>query len=220
MVTERRTDRRKLLAAGAAAATGAWVAPSITRLDRVSAAQPSCKQNWDPDLAAWTINNGSGSTAGHWNVATVGGSPVNGRSYDGTRSLHYGTGRLTAGVGRSYASPGGSNKRTSGTATSPTVKMPSSGLLPLTFRLWREVEGARAPGPYDVLTLEVIGSTTTTLYTIDNSALSSLSWILISVTIPATYLNQNVQFRFTFDTMDGTNNDYEGVYIDDFRYPC
>jgi len=204
----RRPTRRRILAAGAAATTGAWVAPSITRLDRVEAAQPSCLHNFDVSLSGWTIDNTFGTPKnGFWTTGTA-------RTFSSPNSLHWGRNGGANGYSR------GTNA-TSGAATSPSVTMPALGSLPVTFRIWRQVEHQRSN--FDVLTLVVIGTTTTQLWQVASIASATPmvgSWTLVSVTVPAAYNGQSVRFRFDFTTVDGANNNFEGVYIDDFRYPC
>ncbi len=144
---------------------------------------------------------------GFWTTGTA-------RTVSSLNSLHWGRNGGPNGYSR------GSNA-TSGAATSPAVTMPASGSLPVTFRVWRQVEHQRTG--FDVLTLTVLGTSNTQLWQVASVASGSPmvgAWTLVSATVPAAYNGQSVQFRFDFTTVDGTNNNFEGVYIDDFRFPC
>lgn len=206
----RSITRREALVAGTAAATAAWVAPSITKVDSVAASQPSCKFDFTAGLGGWTIDNSTPprQRPGLWGRSTA-------RSFSGTQSLHYGRGI----GGNYYYGPLLNPRSNAGQVTSELITLPSSAAqLAVSFRVWMATEDTP---PYDTLSFSILDTLPPGNQVLWSSALSTGgAWSLISLMIPAGYAGHAVQFRFTFDTIDGIANTFEGVYLDNVYLPC
>ena len=180
-----------------------WAVPTVISVDPVAAAVGSCSGTsvceFTTGLEGWTIDNSYGSGInGLWNHNTE-------ASRDGG-SLHYGRG-----TGRNYRT---GNSRNSGRVLSPDFVIPSTGVNTVVFTVWREVE-AQDPG-YDRFRFRIIGSSTSTLYTVSSIGNTS-GFESHTITIPASFNGQTVQFQFDFDTRDGLYNNHEGVYVGRFE---
>lgn len=201
-------SRRALLGRAAVGGAVAWTMPVITSLnDPVAAAVGSlgCPAVfcWDSGTAeGWVIDNasGPGKKPGLWNINSS-------RSVSGSYSLHYGRGS-----GSNY----NINGRHSGTATSPSSTLPSTGPMNLEFSVWREIETAN--GFEDKLD-GVIMPSGDVVYSRFADGGTNGQWEQVSIDL-SVYAGTTIQVMFTFDTGDGANNNFEGVYIDDVSIPC
>ncbi|MGI9602997.1 MAG: choice-of-anchor J domain-containing protein [Acidimicrobiales bacterium] len=199
--------RRSLLRRAAVAGTVAWTAPVITTFDNPVAAAAgslSCPAIYcfdDGTTEGWTIDNTAGpGKDGLWNID-------NSRSTSASYSLHYGRGSSS-----DYAIGG----RHSGSVTSPSIALPSSGTMNLEFEVWREVE--TASGGEDAFEVSILPSGDL-LYSAAADGGTGGVFESISIDLSA-YAGDTIEIVFTFDTGDGTNNNFEGVYVDDVSIPC
>ena len=198
-------ERRAFLARSAAAGAAAWAVPEVLSMDPVAAAVGSCPglavYEFVGGLDGWTIFNSWGpGAAGLWGQ----NSEID---RDGG-SLHYGRG--SAG---NYDTGG----RNSGRIRSPNYSVPSEGVNSVTFTVMRDVE-LRAGGEHDLLQLTTQqGSKSEVLWSAGSDGGTGGQFEFHIVTIPAHLNGNNVRFHFEFDTVDGLNNDGEGIYIGRFE---
>ena len=144
---------------------------------------------------AWAFNN------------TCPGAIQSGHTTPGTAmfigsSCVYGNGALTV----------------SGNMDSPTIAINSSGAT-LTFKYRINTECGASTCPYDVLTVQ--GSinnfvTSNTLATTTNASLTPNGTVWGTATVSlAAFANTSMKLRFNYNSIDGSTNNIDGVYIDD-----
>lgn len=142
------------------------------------------------------------STTTKWQVRT------SGKFHDGPGALYYGntaTNNFNSGI-------------TSGTATSPTLHVPMRDDVTLTFWLNMLTDSG---GTTDLLTVAVKqGNTTSTVWTKANYTTFG-QWKKQTIDL-SFYQGQMIQLVWSFDSVTGTNNTGEGVYVDDITLsaPC
>lgn len=164
----------------------------------------------DGSVAVWQWDDGS---AGGWtftakmsNVGWQASSSGEAKTKPG--ALYYGNPATG-----NFDSNGGAN---SGNATSPIVNLPKGVKLTLSYWYLFAIEGGTT---YDTVALQI--ATEAGLYadwkTIQAKGTNTLinKWANQLVDL-SSYGNQNVQFRFVFNTIDGVANNTAGVYIDQF----
>jgi hypothetical protein len=103
-----------------------------------------------------------------------------------------------------------SGSTNSGTATTPWMELPAGQKAYLAFQLYMDTETA---GNFDVLVIKAAGQVLWSKST-DMKAADYKTWTSVNLDLSA-FDGQAVQVEFQFDTKDGTNNQSEGVYIDD-----
>lgn len=107
-----------------------------------------------------------------------------------------------------------------GTLTSPAVDLPADRPATLAFGLFFDAEPLTSR---DVFTLQVVvdGNATVAWSKDDIGGSTQRAWAPIEVDLGA-WAGRRVQLAFAFDSVDATNNDYEGVYLDDLelRWGC
>lgn len=195
--------RRRMIKHSLVAAGVAWTAPVVSTIRQPVAAavgSGSCPYTWCFDTGTtegWTIVNG---LTGLWNVN-------NGRSVSPSFSLHYGRG-----VGGTYDTVG----RNSGTVVSPLIAIPVSGGN-LTFNLWRQVE-TFGSGTWDEFTVRILPGNAV-IYARSRDGGTGGVFVPVNLSLNA-YAGTSIQIVFGFDTKDGANNNFEGVYVDDVTVPC
>lgn len=138
-------------------------------------------------------------------VSSVGWQLSTSRHQSGAGSLYYGN--LTT---KNYDI---TNTPNSGTATSPTISLPSGQKAALWFWLYLDVEST---ANFDVLS---IAANDTTVWQKSNTTISLSNykeWTPIEVDLSA-YAGNNVVLTFSFDTKDAWANTGEGVYIDEIK---
>jgi hypothetical protein len=158
--------------------------------------------------SGFVVNNSGG---GLWHLSTGRGSQG---GHSASNSFYYGQGEGASGGGN-YNTAG----RNTGTLTSPSIALPTvsngeSLLLDFNYVLQTEVFDG-----FDVAQVQIStngGSTFTTLATYNVVAESS-SWRLSSPVDLSSFAGQSVQVRWSFDTVDSFNNNFEGWYVDDVR---
>jgi hypothetical protein len=198
-----------MLKKSAAAAGVAWTAPIVMSLhEPVLAAVGSGVDGeftfcWDNGTTeGWTIDNTAGpGSDGHWGLDSS-------RSVSGSTSMHYGRGSAS-----NYNSPTGT--RNSGTVTSPSFDVNTTGNQDVVFEIWREVE-TYPSGNWDQFSLSIAGGAT--LYSVARDGGTGGVWQTITISLAA-YSGQTIQLVMAFDTGDGVSNNWEGVYVDDFKVP-
>ena len=106
----------------------------------------------------------------------------------------------------------------SGNMDSPTIAIGSAGAT-LTFKYRINTECGASTCPYDVVTVQ--GSvnnfvTSSTLVTSTNASLvpNGTVWGTATVSL-ASFANTSMKLRFNFNSIDGSTNNIDGVYIDD-----
>jgi hypothetical protein len=106
----------------------------------------------------------------------------------------------------------------SGNMDSPTIAINSSGAT-LTFKYRINTECGASTCPYDVVSVQ--GSinnfvTSSTLATTTNVSLTPNGTIWGTATVSlAAFANTSMKLRFSYNSIDGSTNNIDGVYIDD-----
>ncbi len=147
---------------------------------------------------------GSWSSTGLWHLTSNSScaspgysSPVNAFYYGQDSSCTYNSGAAN-----------------SGSLTSPVI----SGInntSTLTFDYFRQVESFTG-GSYDQTTVDIVTSSgSTTVFALDSTDASSSSWTSSGAIDLSGFAGQNIQVRFTFNSVDNVSNDFVGWLIDD-----
>jgi len=200
--------RRSVLKKSAVAAGVAWTAPVVMSLhEPVLAAVGSGYDGeftfcWDNGTnEGWTIDNTAGPGAnGHWGLDSS-------NQVSGATSMHYGRGMAS-----NYNSP--NNTRNSGTVTSPSFTVNTTGNQDVVFQIWREVE-TYGSGNWDQFSVSVAGGAT--LYSVARDG-GTTGWEQVTISLAA-YSGQTIQLVLGFDTGDGNFNNFRGIFVDDFKVP-
>ena len=105
--------------------------------------------------------------------------------------------------------------KSSGTATSPPVWLPNAIVTSARFLLYLDVEN---DPQFDVLRVSVLagegeGATETEIWS-KSFGLQMQAFVPMELSL-APWMGQTVRIRFSFDTVDGSSNNREGVIIDD-----
>jgi hypothetical protein len=143
-----------------------------------------------------TVKGGIG-----WNFSSA-------RSISGGASLYFGDPTTLT-----YAN----NKHVAGNATLPPLPVPkTAGVNPaVSFWLWMDTESSAG---YDMLTVSAIdGNATVPLWNSD-VLLSTTHGSWQRITLDASsWAGQKITLQFAFDSIDGSVNAFEGVYIDEIE---
>jgi hypothetical protein len=156
------------------------------------------------------------------------------RSASGTKALYFGN-PLT------FSYQDGA-KRVFGSSMSPAIQLPPFGIPKVSFQLWLDTEHSAThqsfvePNEFDNLNLYIETATNpvnpqwsaprliwnSMVWELKGSTFSPNDgvpvWKKVEVGInQADVLGKVVRFRFEFDSSEGSANDYEGAYVDDFR---
>ncbi|MCX6354275.1 MAG: S8 family serine peptidase [Candidatus Aureabacteria bacterium] len=105
-----------------------------------------------------------------------------------------------------------------GTLTSQEVDLSSYEDALLTFSYYRQVESYG--GSYDITSVDASkdgGSNWTTVWLLDSSTPNAASWADSGAVMLSSFAGAKVRLRFSFDSVDGTNNQFEGWYVDNIR---
>ena len=105
-----------------------------------------------------------------------------------------------------------------GTLSTEPITIPEGTYAALDFDIWVDVEPV---ADYDVLEVRVQPITMSALGPVvwDKTVLQNAqyaTWVPVEVNLSA-YAGQTVRVMFRFDSVDGIENDGEGVYVDDIR---
>ncbi|MCZ7538073.1 MAG: immune inhibitor A [Acidimicrobiia bacterium] len=103
----------------------------------------------------------------------------------------------------------------SGTATSPALALPDVQEHELSFQCWIDIE---AEPTRDLFTISVktADGTLTRVWSKEEAPNFGPSWEECVVDLDG-FEGQTVHLVFAFDTVDTTNNQGSGIYLDDFR---
>ncbi len=97
---------------------------------------------------------------------------------------------------------------------------PTQGTKVVTFYLWLDSEPlipALPEQPDQFRVMGVAGENTTMLFTsVDIGKTTNGAFAFVAANLNQ-FTGQEVQLRFTFDTLDGNENNFEGVYLDEVR---
>ena len=167
------------------------------------------EQDFEDGLDGFTVDNAYGSGDGLWHVSA-------GRGDDGghspSQSVYYGQGEGPSGGG-SYET-GSAN---GGAILTPSISLPDTYDLTLSFNMLSETEGSRTWDNYGVDVNDGSGfkkclsSANPSLPTGTGGAWTNVTGDL------GLFRGSNVTLRFTFETFDDYLNGYEGWYVDDVR---
>jgi hypothetical protein len=150
---------------------------------------------------------GGWSATGMWHLATASTctSPDSGYTSSDT-SWYY---------GQDASCDFSNGSANSGTLTSPAISGITSSSR-LQFDLWREVENFGDSAGVDVFTVEVSDDDFTgnvvTLLSLDGTD-ANFSWTEVAFSL-APFAGSTIKVRFTFDTVDGTQNAFTGIFVD------
>lgn len=203
------SSRRSLLKKSAVAGGLAWTAPVVLSFDEPVAAATGSISGvafWCFDSATtegWSIDNSAGAGRGLWQVD-------NGRSVSPSYSLHYGRG-----LGGDYHT---GRHRNAGTATSPTVTLPSDGTIELEFDVWREVE-TYPSGTWDEFAVTIVSNgSSSTVYSraSDGGTNGVFEHVVIDL---SAWAGASIEIVLSFDTKDRNFNRFEGVWVDNITVP-
>jgi hypothetical protein len=156
---------------------------------------PGCgvERSYDFSSGMQGVTETHSSTAVKWQVATK-------NYHSPSHVLYYGNATLWnyAGSGTNY-----------GTATLPAELVPATGSSKLFFWLWMDTETGSS---YDTLKVKAGGST---LWS-KGSNVTMKTWQEHTVDLSA-YAGKSVAIGFEFNTVDGSSNATQGVFLDDIR---
>ncbi|MEM7051779.1 MAG: M36 family metallopeptidase [Acidobacteriota bacterium] len=100
-----------------------------------------------------------------------------------------------------------------GSLTSPVISGVTASST-LTFQYLRQVESFN--GAFDTTVVEIVtGSGATSVFALDASDASTSVWESSGAISLSAFAGQSIQVRFTFNTVDNTDNDQIGWFIDD-----
>ena len=110
-----------------------------------------------------------------------------------------------------------SGATTFGTAFSPLVNIAGTAQKPtLTFQLFADIEVVASRDRFTIALL--INGTQQVVWTkADLSASDFNVWKTVQIPLPEAVVGANVRVVLAFDSVDGTNNGGEGLYVDDMR---
>ena len=150
------------------------------------------------ELEAWALDGNN--TDSKWQISTA-------KYTSETWSLYYGNPQT-----QDYDA--GSN---AGTALSPSVWLPNAIETEAQFFLYVDIE---EDPEFDTLHISVVveGDVDNAITLWEKSQIISLQSFYPTTISLADYAGQNVQLLFAFDSVDGTANNREGVYVDDLRF--
>jgi hypothetical protein len=185
-------------------------------------------EDFEGDFTGWTLVDPNTADGVVWSVSDF-------RSAQGTRSLYFGNPEC-----RTYyngavdedcdpVDPDGFDATVvRGSATTPRFQLPPLSPAYANFaasvRVWIDAE-PMVPGVAaqpDLLRIFAVVETSGTeradlLFTSVTIEKTTRGAFLYMVADLTDYAGSDVALRFSFDTLDGSNNDYEGAYIDDIR---
>ncbi|MEY3011846.1 MAG: hypothetical protein RIT45_581 [Pseudomonadota bacterium] len=154
--------------------------------------------DFEKGAGSWQFTNTAGTGKG-WQIT---GSALQSKSPKG--ALYYGD-------------PGAGNYnfgKSSGTAISPSLPVPSGTKSELRFWLWVDTESGSS---YDKLSVYVVdGGTKKQIWSKSTSGFGTKKWIEVKTDM-STYAGKSVQVEFNFDTVDSVANSTQGVFVDDFQ---
>ena len=159
--------------------------------------------SFESGLGGFTLNNTVAS--GLWHLSAGRGTQS---GHSATQSLYFGTGETAAGGG-TY----NTGARTAGYATMPAVALPAAPAATVSFDYVLQTEGNAS---YDKAQVQVSTDGGTTFATLAsyNAVAESAVWKATTASLAA-YAGKTVVLRWSFDTVDGISNNYEGWYVDD-----
>jgi hypothetical protein len=178
-----------------------------------TAAPPVPFQTFDFESGpqGFVINNGPqpGHVAGLWHLSTGRGTQT---GHSPSASFYFGQGEGPGGGGNYNVG------NTAGTITSGPIALPNSPGVGIAFNYVLQTEGN---GTFDLASVQVSNNGGATFTTIASSATATslpLSgvWRNASFSLAA-FAGQTVLIRFSFDTLDGILNTFEGWYVDDVQ---
>ncbi len=161
--------------------------------------------NFETGLNGFVINNTLGSM---WHLSTGRGAQS---GHSASTSLYF---------GQAEGANGGGNyntgSRVAGTVTSPAISLAAGTSPTVDFNYVLQTEGNAS---YDQAQLQIStnGFTSFSSLASYNAVAESLAWKPATTVSLAAYAGQTVQLRWSFDTIDGVANGYEGWYIDDVK---
>ena len=167
--------------------------------------------NFESGAGGFTVSN---ATSVGWHLTTARG---NDGGHSPTRSFLFGSDPNRKGAGGSYeVRSKGKSVRNSGSLISPLISLPSGGGLTLDFNYWLETQGSTTR---DLAQLEVRVGTSGAWTRLEsyNSVAEHAYWATSAPVDVSAYAGQTVQFRWFFDTIDGTANIFRGWQVDDVR---
>jgi hypothetical protein len=178
-----------------------------------AAAPPVPFQTFDFESGqqGFVINNGPlpGHVAGLWHLSTGRGAQP---GHSPGASFYFGQGEGPGGGGNYNVG------NTAGTITSGPIALPNNPGVGISFNYVLQTEGN---GAFDLASVQVSNNGGATFATIASSAqvaqlpLSGV-WRNASFSLGA-FAGQTVLIRFSFDTLDGVLNNFEGWYVDDVQ---
>lgn len=135
--------------------------------------------------------------AATWQLSTA-------RAHDGVQSLYFGNVDL-----KSYDL----GERVRAYVDSPQVTLPPDRGTQVSFWLWLEAE---ATVNYDTFTVYLVTDKETFPVFGKKAAFQMKKWTLVTLDLQA-FKGKKGKVRFLFDSIDGSDNEYEGAYIDGFQ---
>ena len=166
-------------------------------------------ENFDSGLGDFTLDNSFGSGNGLWHLSS-GRSQDNLDGHTPPQNLYYGKDETSKGDGN-YDQPPANG----GAAYSPVITIPEDSYVTLGFQYFLETEDF--PG-YDVAQLAVdAGHGFVPLLSSSGKGMPTGTggkWVGVTADL-SPYTGKDIQFQFSFETLDNLYNNYEGWYVDD-----
>jgi uncharacterized delta-60 repeat protein len=163
--------------------------------------------DFESGLSGFTVDNSVAN--GLWHLST-GRATQSGHT--ATRSFYFGKGEGTNGGG-TYAT----GARTAGYLISPAISLPTNeSALSLSFNYVLKTEGS-VQWDKAILQITQDGGANWTNLANYNGVAESTVWKAAAPINLLPYAGKTISLRWSFDTIDGQANTYEGWYVDDVR---
>jgi hypothetical protein len=172
-----------------------------------------CKHEPIPDCCAGTVVSEEGFEGElTWKVVNEKAPEGDSATWQiGTAQVHGGASSLYFGSLVTGTYDFGARIRSS--VESPKYKLPLDKRAQVTAWVWLDVENSVN---YDTLTLFAVEGNNLTPLWGKGSMQVMEKWVFVALDLQA-FMGKELSFRFAFDSIDGHDNGYAGVFVDDFK---
>ncbi|MFT7623477.1 MAG: hypothetical protein ACI9WU_002660, partial [Myxococcota bacterium] len=107
------------------------------------------------------------------------------------------------------------NGAVSGTIATPVLALPAGENLLMTFQVWLDVEQPNGFDSFEVRVVTTGGDPAGTMVWDKSAAAGLQQWVPVQINLTG-FAGSSVQVVFSFDSVDGIQNETQGVFVDDF----